>query len=432
MHPIAALTLQRFAYMHDQKYYKDLVGLFTTIREKLTDKKNPVKTTKALKELTSNSGVEKLVFDVNGIKVDFKLGYDYGYNAYVIPPDLDRNHPLLAGRSPEYWAKSSVSKKRLKEATDGILRGSVDIQNHRATGVFSEIPIEIFVAAQFFHDERFQVEEIVSIFLHEVGHAMFYLLYLGRTITLNHVLGDLTSALNDDIPDVEAVEIVKSARKKLDIDDKEPLAEGAVKNKELVKTVIICDYQRQLCSATNTPYHETRTFEALADQFVSRVGGALPLATGLDKMMRMYGDPSYQTLTRHLLGEAIITILGLTILLPFTLLIALIFTFTDDGSLSRLCDPTKLRLSRIRSDMVNQLKSAKIPNELRRRLDDEIKAMDKLIAEAGDEKSGFYDAIIYVVSPAVRRQFAAAKNMQQLEDLANNPLFVSANRLAIS
>lgn len=422
MNHLSKITLENIRYQVDYSYFNAVCDAFKIMRELYLIKgKGP-----SLKTLVNESGIEDVVQKHTNINIRFTTSTVYGYNAYVIPPDLDRNHPLLAGRNPEYFARSTDAKRHLKKSKNDIISGTVDIKEGKVYGVFTEVESEVFVATQLITDDKFTIEEVASIFLHEIGHVMTYMLYLGRSVIANHVMGELALAINDAETERERVEIIELASKKLGVEVMEPDAVAKAKGPEISQTVILSQYQSQICSATNTIYHDERTWEALADQYVSRVGGAVSLATGLDKIMRMYGDPSYRSTFKHIIIETasfMLSVVGTFGVLP--LLLVMIAPFTRS---TELYDNVPKRLERIRADIVNQLKKEKIPDELRKRLLEEADTIKKMMSEVSD-RSDWIEGLFSIFSPQTRLGKRRAQVIQELEQLTNNDLYVMAQKL---
>lgn len=409
------VTLQNLRYQPNRDFFEALTTCFATMKD-MVSKKSSVNED----ALSVGSNIEKVVFDYTGMQIDFKCSSMYGYNAYIIPADLDRNNVLLAGRYPEWWATSKEAKKHLKKADEQPVIGVVNTSTGKVSGVYSDVTAEVFIAKQILADERFTPAICAAIFAHELGHNFTYFLYMGRVLTVSHVMAQLSSAFKEIDTEQERAEFILAAAKKLDV---EVDVSGIAKYDDvsITQTVLITQYQRQVCSATNTEFHDERTWEALADQYVSRLGAPVELAKGLDLIMRMYGDPSYRSTFKHIMME----VLAVTVATVFTagiapLLVILLGIVTDRSI--ELYDSTPKRFERLRLDVVQQLKDKKLPAPLRERLLNELKEMDKLMSTV-TEREHAMDALYVFFSTNTRKGRARAGVIQGLEKLANNDLF---------
>lgn len=414
------LTLQNLRYQPNRDFFVALTECFATMKD-MVKKKSSV----GEDALGVGSNIEKVVFDYTGMQIDFKCSEMYGYNAYVIPADLDKNNVLLAGRNPEWWATSKDAKRHLKKADEQPVVGVVNISTGKVSGVYSDVTAEVFIAKQILADERFTPGICAAIFAHELGHNFTYFLYMGRVLTVSHVMAQLSSAFKEIETEQERAEFISAAAKKLDV---EVDVSGIAKYDDvsITQTVLITEYQRQLCSATNTEFHDERTWEALADQYVSRLGAPVELAKGLDLIMRMHGDPSYRSTFKHIMIEgAVFTVL--TLLSWGTLPLILIVVGVSGGRPVELYDSTPKRFERIRLDIVQQLKQKKLPADLRERLLNELKDMDKLLSVVTERQHAF-DAMFTFFSSNTRKGKARAGIIQDLEKLANNDLFAFHHR----
>jgi hypothetical protein len=422
---LTALSLQNIRPTVDFLAFQDMCTCFAAMRKYALAAKDKNK----IKGSTLNdvSGIETIVAKHIGIKVDFKAGMEMGYNAYVIPSDLDANNVLYAGRYPHLWRTSKDAISALKDTKDGVLKGSVNMVTGKVTGVFSEVSNEVFLSTQLIVDEKFTVEEITAIFAHELGHIWTQFLYMGRSVLASHVMTQIEAGYKLAESTEERVEMIKLAANRLGVEALEPSAIAKYDDVSVTQTVILGEFQRDVCSATNTSWYDNNTWEALADQFVSRIGASVHLAKGVDKIMRMYGHPTYRTAGAHIAIESILFTLvsvGTFGTLPIILAIAGLC----GAQTTELYDNPKMRLERIGFDVVHQLKDRRLPAEIRNRLLKEKIAIDKLVAEMKDNSSVF-DALFNFFAHQQRKSMTRAAVIQQLERLANNDLFVASQKL---
>lgn len=411
------LSTESIRHRANTKLFSDVVSAFDTIR------KNDTKLTnlgKKNQRVVDDSKIESLVKGHTGLSIRFKTGTDIGINAYVLPPHLDKNHPLLSDTHRQYYSNNDA-KKRIKAAKSAI-HGEIDLTTGIVKGVYSKINSEIFVAAQILQGDLFTNEEAAAIFLHEVGHLMSYYEYLGRNVLLNHVLEDVREEYTKTQTAKSRVELLKVVSHGLDLSDANPESAEKATKESTFTSLIVSELVRETHSATNTKYYDLRTWEALADQYVSRLGGGRHLALGLDKIHRLYGVRGYESNVIFLISEAFSIFFSIAFL-PFTLLFMAMIDMPFD-----IYDPPKDRIERIRRDMVAEMKNPNLEREYRRRIKDDIKVVDDLIDGIEDRRS-IFTSVWATLRPSLKRQFNRAKLVQELESLKDNDLFIRYNEL---
>lgn len=410
-----ALSIESVRHQMNTKFFDELVAAMDFLRQ--SDKK--FITEKSAEAYVKASKIESIIAKHSGLNVRFKSSQSMGINAFVFPPHLDKNHALLTDLHRQYYSNADATK-RLKKA-DTAIQGTINLNTGVVSGVYSKIRSEVFVAAQIVQGEMFTVEEAAAILAHELGHLMTYYEYLGQNILTSHVMGDAVSEFTKSTTPQQRVEIYKVTRKALDLGSDEVDVVAEVTDVEIFKRLIVSDVSRKTCSATDTTYYDQRTWEALADQFATRIGGGRPLATALDKLFRYSGQAEYQTNLKWLMTETF-TVLLSTVFLPFTLL------FIALGDPFEIYDPPVERLQRIRRDLILGMKNPKSSKEYRTRLKEDIDVLDDLLSKVKERSSlllGFWK----LVRSDVRREFNRAKLIREFEELKDNDLFVYANTL---
>lgn len=413
---IDVLSLEGISHRANTKLFSDVVSAFELIRNsdhQLTGRRKD-------KALLEEAKIEALVRYHTGLSITFKTGADFGINAYVLPPHLDKNHPLLS-EIHRYYYSNADAQKRIKEAK-GSIKGGIDLSTGKVTGVYTQVNSEIFVAAQILQGDLFTSEEAAAVFLHEVGHLMTYYEYLGRHVLMNHVMEDVHKAYTDTGTDKQRVELLEVVKEALDLDDLDAELAVKVKKEETFRTLIVSEVANQSHSATGTKYYDLRTFEALADQYVSRLGGGRYIVTGLDKIHRYYGVRGYESNVQFLIIETFKTI-GFIVYSPLILLFMALVEMPID-----IYDPPKDRFDRVRRDMVATMKDPKLDSDYRKRLKDDVEHIEKLINEIKDRPDAFM-FIWKLIRPSLKNQMNRAQLIQELEELKDNQLFVRYNTL---
>lgn len=205
----------------------------------------------------------------------FTCDRKHGINAFTIPPQLDRNHPLYSEfHRAGIDNKQVISRIRKNE---GAIEGTVDLASGQVGGEYTKIEVMIFIAAQIVQDDLFTPAEATAIFLHEVGHTMTYFEYLGRSITLTHVLGDLTRQYANAETQKQRLTIIEVTKDALDLDSIDAQAASEIRDGEAIQQLVVSEVVNRPVSATNTRQYDYRTWEALSDQYVNRMGGGVTL-----------------------------------------------------------------------------------------------------------------------------------------------------------
>lgn len=345
------------------------------------------------------------------------LPVEYGYNAAVQPPQFDKNHPLYTPANKMYLS-SKDSKDRL---SNGLVTGSVDLATGKVSGEWTKIEHWLYVTPMIVSTSEFTDEELAGIILHEVGHLITYYVYLGRVLSLNHALHEINSRWNDSMSYDHKVNLIKHVNSSIDMMALDPDALAEVKGSQTVTTMVVSEFANAPISAHNTSSMDYRSWEALSDQYAMRNGAGLHIASGVAKLSRLNGNSSYWSDGRHFIMN-IFSLPFIVIGLPMVVLMMLMNKPYDTY------DPPGERLKRIRREAINAVKNTKMPKDVRRQYENDIDQMQKLIDETNDKDSWLMFTWKHVI-PSVRREEKNAEILNQLELLANNELFVLANKL---
>lgn len=415
-------SLESISHQPNPRFWRELVEAFVYLREhdqRLTGGKND-------RSVIKNSRIEAIVKKYTGLSINFECSNKNGITAYTIPPQLDRNHALYGDLNRPGIDNTQV-KARLKK-NKGAIDGYIDLDVGKVFGDYTKIDVMIFVASQIVQDEMFTPEEATAIFLHEVGHTMTYFEYLGRSISLTHVLGDLVTSYNNAETRKQRVKILEVTSGALNLQSMDVQTASEIVDGELINHLVVSEVANTPVSGVNTRLYDYRTWEALSDQYVNRMGGGRHLATGLDRLMRLMGSTTYYSNKRFLVLEAFTVLLtGATAFFypGFFLLAAIVFTIARPMD---LYDPPRQRMNRIRQDLIQAMKNPKINREFRRRLQEDVDVLANLLKDIKDRESviGFVWRRLYSDD---RKQMNRIKVIQELETMANNELFVKANQL---
>lgn len=370
-------------------------------------------------------GFEEIIKRHTGLKVKFKVEKNNDINAYVIPPMVDKNNPLIYD-----WWKPHIDntdvKKFIKARRSDIIKGSVDLKQGKVYGIFTEIEHQLTVYKGLCESTLLCDEERAAVTLHEVGHLFTYYEFLGHTLTTNVILHAATQAFfkSDDV--IKRTQILDEACKALEISLDDPEALVKCDNKEVFQTVVLRKAILEAKSSLGSNIYDITATEALADQYAIRAGAGRYLATGLDKIHRYYGgDASYMSTGMHIFATVIRVILFFALLIPTCGLILLVLLINPA---MKLYDDPGARLGRMKRELVASLKQKDLPADQRKALVEDIEAVDALLKNIDDKRTlmeFFYTSIL----PSGRRQYQQLRFQVELEKLVNNQLFVTAEKL---
>ncbi|BDD79863.1 hypothetical protein [Burkholderia phage FLC9] len=411
----------------DNSFHEQLSGLFEELK-KVGQRQMP--------ESDAAKNIAQAIFDRTGIQIEFTM--EEG-GAYCMPPILDKNNPLLSNVWREYF-QHTTALKMIKKAEDGLIRGTVNLVTSKVTGAFSEIKCVLNMPKSWvggrFGGSEFTPGELSAITLHEVGHLFTGFEYLIHSVTTNQVLAGVARGLEESHDPNERMVILTTAANALKIDAEElkKLADG---NGGMMATVkILQEVAKMAPSEIGTSVYDQNNWEQLADQFAARHGAQRDLITALDKVHRAFGDISVRSGGMFIAMEIlkVIMMLGSVLLaivapaaaiVPFFVWMGLIL-FDSPGHESY--DRPGVRLSRIRDQLVQQLKDRDISKELVERIKADLVVIDRLLLTVKDRFT-LISAVFNFLSSERRDRFAQEKLARELEQLVANDLFVKSAEL---
>ena len=368
--------------------------------------------------------LEKSIQRTTGMNTKFTYHAVEAYVAYVELPVIDRNHPLLV----DGFRQIANPERMIKEIerTGSALRGGVDRQKSRVSGVFSEIPFKVGIASGFFNG-RFSAGEVASVIIHELGHIFTHFEYLGSNITTNFVLQHISRELTNTREVKRKYEILSESTSALGIELEDTEALVRTQNETVIQTVVLREVLKKRYSELGSDTADMTASEMLADQFTSRHGAGRELITAMDKWERAYRGTAHATTAEYLMAESFKMLL-LLVATPLTLLIAPYLAFFVLDPTKDIYDKPKARMERVRRDMVDALKDTSRSADYQKQLVEDIEVVDKILAEIEDRNT-FLQAFWIAVWPGTRDNYRQLKFQQDLEMLVNNDVFVKASKI---
>ena len=355
----------------------------------------------------------------------------YG-SAAVIVPDVNRNNPLVNDMYKGYLPNATGLK--LVENARNVIKGTVNLKKARVDGVYANLDHTVFLPLTDLLSERFTDEEIVAVLLHEIGHIFVYYEYISRTVTTNTVLAGIAKTMSSTTDPKEIETVLLSAKKVLqltDLDVKKLVNNSRV---DLVEMVVVSSAIEQARSELGSDIYDMNSFEALADNFATRLGCGRELVTALDKYYRSGNDMALRTLPTYLALEATkLLSLGLSTLIAATAAIAGTTLFSMLIILSTIFlvgrdlntedyDRPLFRLKRIKEQLVERMKDKRASKEERKQLAESVEHIDCLLKDYNTRTSVLVK-LAAVVSTSVRNRYKQEQLQSELESLASNELF---------
>lgn len=381
-----------------------------------------------LRELRTNTRVSSKQINETDIPaimkkytgLTIKMGVIDDVNACVMIPELTREHPLLNNDYREFYP---IGKGNKIIRNNGFFKGGVNLKLGRVYGDIAEYPHEIYLGRPFVtKGSDFTVDEVLGIFLHEVGHLMSFYEFLFRMASTNFLLEDFTQRL---------LEIKSKEKRALLIKEYENAANKEIMGSEFLEKansadearVIILNSEVVSCrTEVGESVYDYRGWEMLSDQYVTRLGLGRALGTGLAKMTKMFNGTSIKSdllyYGLNILGHTFLTAVTYGMWIPFIMLV---------GGLETTYDDTKKRIDVIRKGMVSRLKEDISP-ETRQVILEDIEQLDIAAADFIDR----LDLVLLlksVVGPSTRRGYKSRRLQMALEHFAASEMRVAAERL---
>jgi len=406
-----------------------------------------------LPDTPEGKALTKLIFDRFGIKVDFICDE---HLAAIIPFYSNRNHIFLHEMLRGDITKRDQQKILNQSQTQ---KGVVNREKVYVSGIFSEYEHELYMNFRQLAAINLTAPEIVAVLLHELGHAFNACEYSDRMETNNQVLADVFREMTQSNDKRDMVYIYREL-KKVNKDVTEAEVDTIVNGNRVIAgytwfKVIIGSVQGQL---SNQTYSKT-SFEAGSDMFANRFGYGRQIVSALDKLNKS----SFWTSGSHtqiwlsyflqtmsfvltalmihnrlamggfflafgLTGFGVITLTH-ALWMIFILVMAIRASGEDVRDFSY--DEIKVRYGRIRNDLIEFLKRAKLSTDRTREVVDSIKDIDAVIHTSAEAKN-LYTVLANVIFPGARAGANSVAEQQLLEKLTSSDLFLHSAELRLA
>lgn len=422
LHPLT-IALESIRHQTDGLLNRDLTMAIEDMRE------NKQKQQKIIFE---GKRLHEIIMKHTGVFTQWHLDVgNQSVNAAVMPTWIDTNNPLI-NRWNRWEIGSKDGEAALAWAGQGA-EGFVNLAEGRVGGIYSKLVNPSWLTEGALYGPMLSPEEVGAIMAHEVGHVVTMLASIGQLDTTCMILVSAARSAIHTMPDEDRVKFYTKLKSATGVDvtkDSEALNATTLPGICSVLTAAVNEQNR---SEFGTELYDLRTWEAMSDQFAARHGFARALATSLDKMYRAYDPIAYRSTPVYLLVELVKLFAGVLLAVGFTITspisaIILIPLLLSVNPHARVYDRPAERIMRIRRDLVELTKDRSLSKPKTQSVLKDLAVMDTILADVKVRES-FYEKIWAFFSAYTRDQRRAMQELQGLEALINNDMFVAAAAL---
>lgn len=411
-----------FMKLQEDDFFDKLKAVVRIIRS------DPKFTTKTVFE----SGLEKIIFDRLKMSIEVVIIDRPTINAAIEMPTMDRNHIFWRAITN---AMPNTEGKIISYFQDEKMRiGSVDIKKIELGGIFQRIPMRMFLYKGLFNP-NINDGEIAATILHELGHGFSFFYYLLHTALANFIscktATDVMGAKGDD----ERIIIIERGMRCLGLDGVavgELLSQTPEQISASIQALYINSTLSLLRSETGFGMYEIRACEQMADWFASKFGAALESATLQDKLMRQGNLLMRQNTARSRAGFLTAIMYGVYIIqfsIPFPKFFSEI---TWDDTISQY-DNDADRIKYMRHALVDELRSANLPDEVRTKLVKDVEAIKVVETSVRNHTNTFNRTVAIFLKkrliPNYRRNLKNVELQKTLEEAMYNDSYLHAAKL---
>ena len=360
-------------------------------------------------------------------------------NACVFPPSIDHNHTLLNVRHGFDFNNADAVIETAHKGT--FLSGSVDLEKGRVSGIFSEFKTILGIGDKFIGSRSiFTPGEAAAVTMHEIGHVFTYYEMLGLRARTNIVMHAATQSIVNTTDRIVRVKILAdieglSGKK---FTDKDKLVES--NNAEGYRAVIFTNMREGDLSESGVDFYDNTAFEAMSDQYSSRMGLSRDLVTAMTKLHNnagLFGLATMQARSRW--SQYAMNLLKVTFWLTgvvgsimsanvFNLVMNLMILLDTSRPQDFGYDVLADRMKRVENDLVSLLANKKLPKELKQATIADLEAI-RLATKDLIVIRGIYESLLDITFSKRRIARSSFLTQQRLEELQANKLYESAAKL---
>lgn len=410
------LAVEAIDFQNDM-FFKELCLAYTKIREESKGRGEGNPDHAAL--------LSSIVKAHTKLKTSFNLGSEW---PSVHTPLINRNHVLYKNRATADYSMTEATK--LIRDHGQQFKGSINLRTNTVTGVFTDVDSTINMPTDMINGNKYSVEELAAITLHEVGHLMTYYEFISRTMSTNQILAGVAKGMDGSGSVEEREALFMTVKEAAKLKNFNPSQLAKTSDKRVAETVILKAITEQCESELGSDIYDLNSWEMLADQYATRCGAGRALVTGLDKILRD-SNISYRSMSKYLFWEAV----------KFTMLAASLYALTTPAAASGIMiimlvllsdyqpaeyDRPEARLKRIRNQLVERLKDKSVSKAERLALEEDLVVIDSITANVTDRLPLFTAIGNYMVKNS---RYDQEKLQNDLESLVNNDLFIASAAL---
>ncbi len=380
------------------------------------------------------------------------------------PPLVNNKHVLSTLMIDDVFTAETENFKAVIRRSP-VKRGTVDLKNARLGGVYSQISVPIWMSFGFckaFLTPR----EAVALFVHEIGHSWLAFEMMYRTVRASQILAALHQVRTKRDESITYEHAIELAGVDLTGNPREFIQCVTLENDTAICAVVFAQVYHKLATDFGDNAVAGVNFEALSDNFAARFGLATDLVSALvkyedsnglgrvDNFLRfqLYIQPLIASFFKNTKRGGFTALLGVGLfsgsagaLVPALILGGIVAALGFGADMvhgvltggrgdtvlrqTNVYDKPIIRMRRIRESLVQQLKYLELDQQQRARLLYEIETIDAVI-KGGSELYTIFDDLSKIFTSNRRADFAF-KLERDIEQLANNDLFVNAQRLAL-
>lgn len=434
---IYRIAKENILFQNNDSFGYKLEAVITEIREKLKDKEN---ISNELKQ------IEEIVFD--RLKMKIKLKVKGGPVAATAPFIVSSMHALYNYRFQNIpffrLFNLNLNNGSLGKLNDKT--GFIDYDKVELGGVFSEQQTVVWIDfPELFSTYKLTTPEITAVLLHELGHVFHIFSYSVKLETTNSVLNEIIKAKTESRQLRQDVVYKKLKTINPELREKEVdsllSGTGVAGSVEWIRLVTGSDSNLVKSQTFNSKYDNT-TSERLADDFASKFGYGKHVMLALEKFpSQSYTEQPFYQLNQLIfelasmvatygIGVSLLGIAPVVMVTTIASFVLLKLSNSGEDSKDYTYDNGFRRYKRIRNSIIEIIKDPDLDKVTVNNYINAIEIIDSVLAKTTN-KEDIYDLIMNYIYPKSKNTAENILQQQELEDLANNDIFLRAAQLRI-
>lgn len=389
-----------------------------------------------------HSKIASVIWDNHNMSVSlhpWRTNSESSYRISIFAPLLNKNNPLILNDERLELSNDDFDAIKFIKKPD-IIKGSVDLDKGKLGGIFSDINCKLCITTSYFNG-TFEADEIAEKIVHEIGHIFVYFTCLIDVVTYSYTIKSSLDALTNQGSEKLKMNMVEELGKEMGVEFNYDTVSRA-KDKDSLYNVLVTETTIARRNETGSETYANRSWERLADNFVTRMGGGSALARGMEKLDNLQGgkllrDSAYNPSSVHYMSEAakvLFVVMGaITLPASWTLSMSVVIAYLVNGATGNYKehDTPGNRLKRIELGIIQRLKRKDLPKEEREDLLQQLKVVRGILLNVKDKTTvvGFIGKLVSGKLWGKGLKDAKAEEfMLELEKLNSNELFTLSNQ----